>query len=67
MVERIDPERIFGFDSEADRNRFVEQDYLIRSGMCPNGHGLLAETDYGQRCEQCGFFTNTRAEGRRDA
>ncbi|KRA74228.1 hypothetical protein ASD78_12090 [Lysobacter sp. Root667] len=67
MVERIDPSRIIGLDSDAERERYAEQDFRIRSGLCPNDHGLMDETSYGQRCQTCGFFTNTRAEDRRDA
>lgn len=63
MVERKDPAfvHVLGGD-EADAARFVENDFRIRSGMCPNGHGLLEPTDYGQRCTTCGFFCNTKAE-----
>ena len=63
-VERKDPERFvaLGGWTEAERARFVEHDFRIRSGMCPNGHGLLEPTDYGQRCPACGFFCNIRAE-----
>lgn len=66
-VERLDPDRIMvlGGD-EADARRFVESDFKIRSGMCPNGHGLMNETDFGQECPKCGFTCNTRAEVRRD-
>lgn len=63
MVERQDPRNVFvlGGD-EAAAARFVENDYHIRSGMCPNGCGLLEPTDYGQRCPKCKFFCNTKAE-----
>lgn len=66
MVERKDPSRIVGFENEADARRYVEDDYKIRSGLCPNGHGLLVDTNFGQQCETCGFITNLRAEARRD-
>lgn len=62
MIERIDPDLVFGFDSEADRQRYVENDFRIRSGLCPNGHGLMREVDGCQQCESCGFFTNVKAE-----
>lgn len=63
MIERKDPANIAVLGgTEADARRFVETDFLIRSGQCPNGHGLMRPTDYGQRCPACGFFCNTRAE-----
>jgi hypothetical protein len=63
MVERKDPENIvvLGGD-ERSAARFVEDDYRIRSGLCPNKCGLLGPTDYGQKCPKCGFFCNTKAE-----
>ena len=42
--------------------QIIEGDYKIRGGMCPNGHGLMEPTDYGQRCPACGFFCNTPAD-----
>lgn len=60
-IERKDPSRFIGppgFDAE----KYADQDLLIRQGRCPNGHGLLEHTDYGQRCATCGFFCNTPAE-----
>ncbi|WP_333679927.1 hypothetical protein [Dyella sp.] len=63
MIERIDISRIHVLGgTDDDARRFVESDFKIRSGLCPNGHGLLQETDFGQACEQCGFSTNKRAE-----
>lgn len=63
MVERKDPSRFVVLGgTEADAVRAAEDDFRIRSGMCPNGHGLLEPTDYGQRCPKCGFFCNTKAE-----
>lgn len=64
MIERKDPEQFIGLTDDVDKRRFIENDYRIRSGLCPNGHGLLATTDYGQECPRCGFFTNVRAEQR---
>jgi len=63
MVDRIDPDRIgiLGGDNE-DIAAFIESDFRIRSGMCPNGCGLLTPNEYGQCCEKCGFSCNTRAE-----
>lgn len=60
-IERIDRSRVIG-ESEESIDRFIESDFRIRSGLCPNGHGLMHETDFGQECPQCGFFCNTRAE-----
>lgn len=63
MVERIDPARLaVAGGTEHDIRAFVESDFLIRSGMCPNGHGLMIETPYGQECTTCGFGCNVRAE-----
>jgi len=63
MVERKEIGQIVVLGgTESDAARFVEEDYLIRSGMCPNGCGLNEATDYGQRCPACGFFCNTPAE-----
>ncbi len=42
--------------------RFIETDFLIRSGMCPNGHGLMQEEENLQRCPTCLFSTNVAAE-----
>ena len=61
MVERIDKSRIAGL-AGTDLDKYVESDFRVRSGLCPNGHGLMQETDYGQRCPTCGFFCNTPAE-----
>lgn len=60
-VERRDPQFVLG-ESEESVRRFIESDFRIRSGLCPNGHGLMNETNFGQECPQCGFFCNTRAE-----
>ena len=63
MVDRIDPERIEVLGGQpGDKEHFIESDYKIRGGMCPNGHGLMEPTDYGQRCPACGFFCNTPAD-----
>ena len=63
MVERKDPALVHVLGGTAeDAARFVESDFRIRSGLCPNGHGLMQPTEFGQTCEQCGFLCNTRAE-----
>lgn len=63
MVERLNPDRlsIIG-GNEADLKRFIESDFKIRSGLCPNGCGLMAEVAYGQECQVCSFSCNTIAE-----
>jgi hypothetical protein len=63
MVERIDPDRIvvLGGD-ESDAQSFIESDFKIRSGMCPNNCGLMVADQHGQNCLQCGFSCNTHAE-----
>lgn len=63
MVERKDPSQFVVIGGgDADSVRAAEEDFRIRSGTCPNGCGLLEPTDYGQRCQACGFFCNTHAE-----
>lgn len=62
-VERLDPDRLVVLGgNEDDVRRFIESDFRIRSGTCPNGCGLMAETDGGQQCPACGFWCNTPAE-----
>jgi hypothetical protein len=62
-IERLDPDRvgILGGDEE-DVKRFVDHDFLIRCGMCPNGCGLLAFDGQFQSCGKCNFSTNCRPE-----
>ncbi len=63
MVERRDPSTMsIAGGSQADLQRAIESDYRIRSGMCPNGCGLMAPCDYGQQCPTCGFSCNTLPE-----
>lgn len=63
MIERKDPDSIQVLGgTDDDVRKFIESDYRIRSGVCPNGHGLMEPTEYGQRCPSCGFFCNTRAD-----
>ena len=62
MVERKDPRRFIGFSTDFDAEKYADHDLLIRQGRCPNGHGLMEPTEYGQRCGECGFFCNTNAE-----
>lgn len=63
MIERLSPDQIgvIGGD-ESDVRRHIESDFKIRSGLCPNGCGLLASVEYGQECQKCSFFCNTKAE-----
>lgn len=69
-VERADPSRIMvaGGD-ESDVRRYIESDFKIRSGLCPNGCGLLGPLIdspnpewQGQECPACHFSTNVLAE-----
>lgn len=63
MVERKDPARIVVLGgNEADVRRHIESDFKIRSGLCPNGHGLMTEGDGIQECQTCHFVTNVLAE-----
>lgn len=64
MVQRLDPSTL-ATTAEATPDsirRFIEADFHIRSGLCPNGHGLMAPIEYGQQCPFCHFATNTLAE-----
>ena len=61
MVERIDPSRIAGI-SGTDLAAYVESDFKIRSGLCPNGHGLMQYEEGLQHCPVCKFTTNVQAE-----
>ena len=61
MVERIDRNRILGLSS-TELDKYVESDFKIRSGLCPNGHGLMTTEEWGQSCPVCNFGTNVPAE-----
>lgn len=61
-IERKDPSRFIGFSPDFDAEKYADKDLLIRQGRCPNGHGLMEQMEYGQRCAECGFFCNTHAE-----
>lgn len=62
-VERIDPSRVHALGgNDDDVRKFIESDFKIRQGLCPNGCGLLTENTYGQECLACGFSCNTPAE-----
>lgn len=63
MVKRIDPATLGSPGAtEEDLARFVERDFQIRSGACPNGCGLLNDTEWGQECPKCHFSCNIQAE-----
>jgi hypothetical protein len=63
MVERKDPSRIVVADGdESYIQRHIESDFKIRSGLCPNGHGLMTEGSGIQECPKCGFLTNVLSE-----
>lgn len=62
-VERRDPDTIEVLGGKpGDKERYLQSDYLIRSGMCPNGHGLMQLGGWGQECQACGFTCNTLPE-----
>jgi len=59
LVERLDPDSIDVLGGSADdKERFLRSDQMIRSGLCPNGHGLMTAPDGMQECSVCGFSTN---------
>jgi hypothetical protein len=60
-IERKSRDQIWGLPA-ADIDRYLDQDVLIRSGMCPNGCGLMHEGDDGQHCMKCNFMCNTLPE-----
>lgn len=61
-VERLDPDTLAS--SDGDVLRFIESDFKIRRGLCPNNCGLLQDCVFGQECAACGFLTNQlREEG----
>ncbi|WP_349745233.1 hypothetical protein [Roseateles cavernae] len=63
MIERLDPSNLaVPAGREADIEAHIRSDYLIRSGMCPNGHGLMGPSDFGQECPKCHFSCNTLPE-----
>jgi hypothetical protein len=58
-----------GPDAARQVRQHIESDFRIRSGLCPNGCGLLgpliAAPDpawQGQECQACHFSTNVLAE-----
>jgi hypothetical protein len=61
-VERKDPANIFGFATREEADKYCDRDVLIRSGMCPNGDGLMNFDGDTQQCDACGFFTNCKPE-----
>lgn len=61
MIERLSPDSLASTDPGAV-SAFIESDFRIRSGCCPNGCGLMAPNSYGQECPACGFSCNTPAE-----
>jgi hypothetical protein len=61
MIERIDKSRIAGVVG-TDLDAYIESDFKIRSGLCPNGHGLMSSDDGLQQCPVCKFTTNVQAE-----
>jgi hypothetical protein len=63
VIERADPDRIDVLCGQpGDKERYIESDFRIRSGMCPNGHGLMTAGGLGQECPVCNFTCNTPPE-----
>ncbi len=60
MVERLNPEYLAS--STGDVAAYIESDFKIRSGLCPNNCGLMTTNIYGQECPACKFSCNTHAE-----
>ena len=49
-IERADPDRIEVLGGKpGDKERCIESDFRIRSGLCPNGHGLMTMGGWGAR------------------
>ena len=61
MVERLDPSNLAA-ESHVDIAGYIESDFRIRSGLCPNGCGLMHEDSFGQECRTCSFSCNVLAE-----
>jgi hypothetical protein len=61
-IERKSADQIHGYGTRAEAERHCDQDVLIRSGLCPNGHGLMETVDRVQHCPVCKFFTNVKQE-----
>lgn len=63
MVERIDPGTIAVLNEKlGDKEQYIESDFRIRNGICPNGHGLMMSGEGYQTCTTCNFWTNKLAE-----
>jgi hypothetical protein len=64
-VERTHPDSIAilgGDGTEKEKRDFLERDFRIRSGLCPNGCGLMSYADGIQSCAKCNFACNIRPE-----
>lgn len=62
-IERADPASIgIAGGTDDDVKRFIESDFRIRSGLCPNGCGLMSWDGSFQQCDKCNFTCNTRPE-----
>lgn len=64
LAERADPDTVAVLHGRpGDLERHLRSDQLIRSGMCPNGCGLMAPAgNWGQECPACNFVCNTLPE-----
>lgn len=62
-AERLDPGCVMMVGgTEEDVRQYIESDHKIRSGLCPNGHGLMMQTQDLQECEVCHFITNVKPD-----
>lgn len=62
-VERLDPDQVHILGGEdQDIAGFIERDFKIRQGLCPNGCGLMHFDGTFQHCHKCRFMCNTEPE-----
>lgn len=61
MIERLHPDQI-GYTHKQNVYDFIESDYKIRRGLCPNDCGLLHQNEFGQECQICNFICNKLSE-----
>lgn len=61
MIERLHPDEIVGLPAD-EVDAYIERDFRIRSGLCPNGCGLMSIENGMQFCTVCPFSTNCLPE-----
>jgi hypothetical protein len=62
-VQRVKAEQLaVPAGHESDIPDFIESDFNIRSGKCPNNCGPMVPTEIGQECPACKFSCNVRPE-----